>query len=198
MVEVLAEKVKAWLKRLDESIEETDKHYDRLERGGKYDPGMPYMLKYEVWFALDYLKGKGVDVEASEQEYWRISGKLREFEDKRGQEYRVRLCAELLMDVDSYPSTDRLFELTPIDVEAWNDMDQRDHIEVLLMELGRDFDLKAIEKRIQTLDKSFRQKYKEKITDYQSHYASIERSFYPERFWWRHPSAVMAGKDASP
>ena len=153
MVEGLAEKVKVWLKRFDESVDETDKCYSRLERGGKYDPGTPYMLKYEIGYALDHLKSNGVSVPGLEQEHKRICGKLQALEGKRGKDYRVKLCAELLMDVDLYPLNDGLFKMTPVDVEAWNDLDCRDFIEILLMELSKDFDLHAVEERVHILDK---------------------------------------------
>ena len=83
----------------------------RLERGGKYDPGTPYMLKYEIGYALDYFKSQGFSVEGLEHEYQRVCGKLMALEGKRGNDYRVKLCAELLMDVDFYPLNDNLFQV---------------------------------------------------------------------------------------
>lgn len=186
----LALKVNRDLKKYEHIIGETDKNYDKLVRlGGEgYDPIFPYMIKYKILFEIKYLKNRDVDVFQIQNEFNIINNKLKTMEQKRGKDYREKLYYDLKCEVDSYHKTiDCMFDSDPVCLETENALDHRDAIEILMMELGGEYDFSAFMDMVSVLDEEFKTKYMRYIKAYLKKCPSIERPYYPDGFWWRHP-----------
>lgn len=197
----LKEQIIDGLSRYEKSIEEIDEHYDELKPNGRYSPAAPYRSKHLLPFWIHLLDEEGVECEAFRAEYARISRKLTALEEKRGRDYREKLLQVLQREVDStYPTMICFFaDLEPLQLEILNDLLLRDSIEILLMELERDFDLTETKTKVSILDEVLKCTYireiKEiiKISDY---YGKTEDRSYPDEFWWRYPLKMLQEKQA--
>ena len=118
-------------------------------------------------------------------------------EQKGGKDLRNRLYESLNLSVDRYSrAINYFFELDPVCVETENDLDSRDIVEILLNELRSDYDLESLEARVSTSDELLKSKFE--------YYARsgglgkllkecpyLEIPYYPDSFWWRHPSKIL-------
>jgi hypothetical protein len=185
----LIERINDDLKRYEEVIEETDKNFDSLKILGRYAPCAPYLFKYNIIFLIMYTEKKGFDLSEIKKKYEKINKKLVSFEQKRGKTYRDKVYEELKYLVDTYYSTICHFlKSDPIDMETENDMMGRDDIEILIEEFNTDYNIKDMKVKISALDEVLKCKFK---TDYEllmKECPNIEKPYYPESFWWRHPS----------
>lgn len=186
----------------EKSIEETDEHYDDLKEYREIDAsGTHYHSKHTLPHMIRLLEEEGVDCTAFHAEYTRITRKLTALEEKRGRDYREKLFRTLQQEVDSrYPTMLCFFaDMEPFYLEIPNDQAFRDDVEILLMELERDFDLTEIKAKVAILDEVLKCTYireiKEiiKISDY---YGNTEDRSYPDRFWWEHPLKMLQEKKA--
>ncbi|NUB90143.1 hypothetical protein HT576_03720 [Haloterrigena sp. SYSU A121-1] len=113
-------------------------------------------------------------------------------------EYREKAFEELQYMIDRYPSVvNHFLELEPVPNELRNDLDWRDRLEITRLELDPYFDLHDEHIRIETLDEVLRLRYEQEIDTVLDERAGVERSYYPESFWWRHPSKVDEELDSS-
>jgi len=196
MYDSLIELVTRYLKSFEEYVERTEAYYDKVGRIGKlggYNPFSSYKKKYQILFLLEFLEKNGIDVSGFKMEYDRVCKKLGALEEKRGKDYRDKLYEELKMDVLYYPNMiNCMFDLDPVCLETENALDGRDSMEIMIMELKKDYDLKPLEENVSVLDEVFKSKYKHNIRAYLKECPSIEEPYYPENFWWRHPSKFLA------
>lgn len=193
MSDDLIEHIKAYLKKYEETIEELDKNFDKIERLGRYQARAPLRYKHEISFLIEYLEKKGVDISYIKNEYNRINKKLIAFEQKRGKTYRDKVYEELKYLVDIYFSTICHFlKSDPIDMETENDLIRRDNIEILLKELQNDYDIHDMKVKISALDEALKCQFKTNIETIMKECPNIEISYFPENFWWRHPSKMYA------
>ncbi|WP_214041247.1 hypothetical protein [Methanoculleus sp.] len=197
MDEKLLDKATNGLLRYEEKIEETDVHYDELKRLGGHTPDAPYRLKHLLPFWIHLLEEEGVDCEGLRQEYEKVTRKLAALEQKRGKDYREKLFSLLKDEVYYYPATIRYFaDMDPLELEIPNDLLTRTDIEILLMELDRDFDLTEIKKEVALLDEEFKSRYLLHMDEILEHYPEAEDPYAPESFWWRHPLKLLREKQA--
>ncbi|MCK9342515.1 MAG: hypothetical protein M0P33_01240 [Massilibacteroides sp.] len=195
MDERLLDKVTKGLLRYEEKIEDTDAHYDELKRRGGHTADAPHPYKHLIPFWIHLLEEKGVDCEGLRHEYERITRKLAALERKRGRDYREKLFSLLKDEVYYYPVTIRYFaDMDPLELEIPNDLLIRTGIEVLLMELDRDFDLTEIKKEVSLLDEEFKSRYLQHMDEILEHYPEAEDPYAPESFWWRHPLKLLNEK----
>ncbi len=201
MDEKLKRQVIEGLSRYENSIKEIDEHYDELKLYGRYSPVAPYGSKHLLPFWIHLLEEEGIECEGFRAEYTRISWKLTALEEKWGRDYRDKLFAALKRDIDHYPTVICYFaySVMSLELEIPNDLSFRSEIEILLMELERDFDLTEIKTMVASLDEVLKCIYmreiKEivKIFDY---YSKTEDRSYPDRFWWQHPLKILEEKQA--
>lgn len=197
MIETLVDKIKTWLKRYDDAIEETDNNYDKLKWLGGYDPYYPYLCKYEILFMISHLEKEGTNVSQLKKEYENINEKLKLLEQKRGKNFRDKLYEELKLQLNAYPKiVDYVFVLDPVCVETENDLMGRDMIEILLLELKNDFNLQLIEEQLSLLDETLKSNFESNarngyLRKVLKECPYLEIAYYPERFWWRHPSKFL-------
>jgi len=196
MDEKLIDKIKRGLIYYEKRIEETDEHYDELGgRYARYSAGAPYFYKHLLPFWIHLLGGEGVDCEGFRNEYARITRKLEALERKIGRDYRERLLDKLKDDVDFYPVVIYNFgELEPYELEIPNDLLTRTAIEILLMELERDYDLTDIKQKVSTLDEALKSKYMQNIEEILETYFDAEDPYSPDSFWWNHPLKLLKEK----
>jgi hypothetical protein len=193
MGEDIVKMLKNSLTAYEKSIKKTDENYDALKKLGRYDITHPYLNKHSLSSALDRYEKKGIYLSEIRVEYERINRKLEAFEQKRGRKnVRDKLFEVLKYEVNTYYTTICYFlELDPIDLETENDMDGRDILEILLVELDRDYDLHDIKIKVTALDEVLKCQFRLKINTIMKECPSIEREHYPDSFWWRHPSKIL-------
>lgn len=178
-------------------IEETDDNYDALKTLGRYSITHPYLSKYSMSSAIEIYEKKGIDLSEIKIEYERINKKLEAFEQKRG-DARNKLYEVLKYYVNTYYSTICFFlELDPIDLETENDMNGRDTLEILLMELDCDYDLHDLKIKVAALDEVLKCQFEQKIDTIMKECPSIEFEHSPDSFWWRHPSKILHEREES-
>ncbi|MDO9099053.1 MAG: hypothetical protein Q7U60_13155, partial [Candidatus Methanoperedens sp.] len=156
----------------------------------------PLGYKHKISFLIGYLEKKGVDISYIKNEYNRINKKLIAFEQKRGKTYRDKVYEELEYLVDTYYTTICSFlELDPIDMETENNLMRRDSVEILLKELQSDYNIHDMKVKVSALDEALKCQFERKIDYLLKECALIENPYYPENFWWRHPSKFRAAND---
>lgn len=191
-------KIKSSLKKYEESIEATDKNIDNLEIHGRHHPSSPYLFKYGINLAIERYEKEGADLSEIRIEYERVNKKLEILEQKKDKSFRTKLFEELKYYVDDYPATISFFlELDPIDLETENDMAKRDILEILIMELSHDYDLHDMKIKVGVLDEVLRCQFKSNIDMIMKESPDIEITYYPEHFWWRHPSTILRDVEES-
>lgn len=187
----LKNRIAKGLIRYESSIEETDEHYDELDTYGRYPPDAPYGLKHLLPYWIHLLEEGGVDGEDFRAEYTRITQKLTALEEKRGRDYREQLRVALQRDVDHYPTLLTYFtSQEPLELEIPHKLSIRSSIEILLMELERDYDLEDLKMKVSVLDQVLKCKYRSNVKIIQKYYPEAEDPGFPDRFWWRHPSKI--------
>jgi hypothetical protein len=193
----LLDRVTKGLFNYEKSIEETDEHYGELKRLGRYTADAPYGFKHLLPFRIWLLEEEGVDCDGFRAEYERITRKLAALEQKRGQDYREKLFSLLKEEVYYYPATiDGFADLDPLELEMPNDFATRSSLEVLLMELDRDFDLTEIKAKVSLLDEEFKSKYLQHIDEVIEYCSDAVDPYLPDRFWWEHPFKLLKEKQA--
>lgn len=194
----LQNRIAKGLIRYENCIEETDEHYDELDPYGRYPPNGPYGLKHLLPYWIHLLEEGGADCEGFRAEYTRISLKLTALEEKRGRDYREQLRGALQHDVDHYPTLVSYFTcLEPFEIEIPHELAIRSAIEILLMELERDYDLEDLKKKVSVLDQVLKCKYERKVKQILKYYPEAEDPGFPDRFWWRHPLKLLEEKQAT-
>lgn len=187
--DLIKKQIKQGLERYKEVIEEIDKNYDKLELFGRYSPSVPYLSKYGLSFFIEYHEKEGVELSELKDDYERINKKLIAFEQKRGKAYRDKVFDKLKYLIEDYPTTVCLFlELDPIDIETDDDLNKRDLIEILLLEMQRDYNVHDMRVKVSALDEALKCKFKTNFETLMKECPDIERTDDPESFWWRHPS----------
>lgn len=189
--------IKNGLHNFEEKILETDEHFENLKRLGRYDPLAPYDGKYHLFFLIEKLGDRDPSYLTFKTEYNRILKKLDDLEKKRGNKYREMLFEYFIQEVKGYQGIiDYFGDPDDLDfgLEMPNDFLHRDSLEILLMELKNDFDLKDYEVKIQEMDAHFKEKIFENIERMLERCPYLEQPDYPERFWWWHSSIILAEK----
>jgi hypothetical protein len=143
------------LQRYEESIQETEDHFDQLESFGCYRACAPCYEKFGIPLLIDALKSDKSITGTLWEEYDRITGKLDEFATLKDQIYRDLLYTDLGNYVAAYHSTLCYAELNMITIESDHDHFNREAIRALLAELRGDYDITDIEKLIMTLDELY-------------------------------------------
>lgn len=193
----LIEYIKIYLEKYEEIIEKLDENFDEIEIFGKYQARAPLSYKYEISFLIEYLQNKSLDLSTLIKEYDKINTNLRNFEQKKGISYWDKVYEELIYLVEDYSTTACLFlELDPIEIETDDDLNKRDLIEILLVELEKRYEVNDIKVEIQALDKVLKCKFKMNIDILMKECPDIQKVYFPENFWWRHPSKFINGKSS--
>ncbi|PKL68383.1 MAG: hypothetical protein CVV30_10750 [Methanomicrobiales archaeon HGW-Methanomicrobiales-1] len=143
------------LQRYEESIRETQDHFDHLESFGSYRACAPCYEKFGIPHLIEALKNSNGMEETFWQEYDRISGKLAAFTTSKGQIYRDMLYADLKNYVAAYHSALCYADLNMITLESDHDLFNREAIRALIAELHGDYDTRDIEILVTALDESF-------------------------------------------
>lgn len=196
-IETLKKGLPKHLLNYETRIRETDEHYEELAAYGRYPTGAPYGLKYLIPFWIHLLEEGGINCVGFRDGYNRITQKLAALEKKRGRDYREKLFSDLKQFVGGYPGMiDSFVDLEPLEFEIPQDLAIRSSIEILLIELERDYDLTEIKAKISTCDKEFRSKYLRNIDEILEHYPEVEDPYSPESFWWDHPLKLLKEKQA--
>lgn len=186
------------LENFERTIDELDQSLDSTDNFEGYMAGDPIICKYRISFLFKSLLEKGADVRDFKKEEERINKKLMTFMQNRGRDYTDKLYAELKFLVDQYPTMICFFlELDPIDMEVENDLNSRDDIEYLLKELDDDYDLRDIRIKVRALDDVLRCQFESNINLIMKEWPYIERDYYPDSFWWRHPSKILREREKS-
>jgi len=196
-IETLKKDLPKYLLNYETRIRETDEHYDELAAYGRYPTGAPYGLKYLIPFWIRLLEKGGVDCKGFRAEYDRITRKLTLLEQKRGGDYREKLFSDLKQFVGSYPGiVDDFADLEPLLYEVLQDLAIRSSIEILIIELERDYDLTKIKTKVSDIDEAFKRKYIQEIDEVLEHCPEAEDPYSPESFWWDHPMKLLKEKQA--
>lgn len=113
-------------------------------------------------------------------------------------EYREKAFAELQYMIDRYPSVvNHFLKLEPVPNELRNDLDLRDRLEITRLELDSHCDLYDEHIRVETLDEVLQLRYEREIETILNEQDGVERSYYPDSFWWRHPSKITDEKESA-
>lgn len=193
MSDDLIEQIKAYLKSYEESIEELDKNFDKIELHGRYQAGVPLRYKHEIYFLIEYLEKKGADTLYIKNQFNKINKTLEVFEQEKRKAYWDKVYKELKELVDTYPVRIEAFlKLDPIDIETGHNIYERDMIDILLNELQKDYDVRKMKSQVSKLDAALKRKFIENMDELLKECPNIEEEYYPESFWWRHPSKLRS------
>lgn len=140
------------LQRYEESIKETEEHFDTLESFGCYRACAPCYEKFGIPHLIDALQSDDGITGTFWQEYERITGKLNAFNTVKGRIYRDLLYTDLENYVAVYHSALCYAELNRITIESDHDHYNREAIRALIAELRGDYDITDIENLVMTLD----------------------------------------------
>jgi hypothetical protein len=143
------------LQRYEESITETEEHFEQLECFGSFRACAPCYEKFGIPILIDALKTDSDKCEIFWQEYDRITKKLNGFEANKGHFYRDLLYTDLKKYVAAYHAALCYMNLNVIAMESNHDLVNREAIRALLSELRRDHDTEDIEKLVVALDETF-------------------------------------------
>lgn len=143
------------LQRYEESIRETEDHFDKLESFGSYRACAPSYEKFGIPLLIEALKNDDGMEETFWKEYDRISGKLTALNALKGRVYRDMLYADLKNYVAAYHSALCYADLNMITLESDHDLFNREAIRALIAELYDDYDTGEIEILVTSLDESF-------------------------------------------
>ncbi|MHB8164235.1 MAG: hypothetical protein ACYDDV_07765 [Methanoregula sp.] len=143
------------LQRYEESIKETQDHFDQLESFGSYRACAPCYEKFGIPLLIEALKNDDGMEETFWKEYDRISGKLTALTTSKGQIFRDMLYADLKNYVAAYHSALCYADLNMITLESDHDLFNREAIRALIAELHDDYDTGEIEILVTALDESF-------------------------------------------
>ncbi|GEM_PF-1828985 len=183
-----ADLVQQALERYAAVIHETEAHLDALTVKGHYTARAPYCCKYLLGYLLAFHEAQGVDLASARTEYEQLNRQLAALEDRGGSAFREQVFAELQFFVENYwRVVASATTLEPPLTEAENDFNERDALEILMTELGRDHDLAEMKIRVDVLDEQHRSMYRDYAFRDTGIYAVIAADYYPEEFWWRHP-----------
>lgn len=104
---------------------------------------------------------------------------------------------ELTDTLDDMSTTVAYFlELDPISLEVPNAVDFRDHVQALFEALQRVSELHDERIRLEALDEVLETRYRSGVDTIILDCPTVERRWYPERYWWRHPRRIKTEKDA--
>lgn len=151
----------------------------------------------EVKGLLRALRETDVDTTEWESEYAMCRREMEEL--LRSPDVRRYAVAELEYLLDSFPAkVSHFLELEPLQMEVEQHLGWRDSIEALLTELdtSESIDVREQRIRLEALDEVLRVRYEEGIETIRSECPTVERPYYPESFWWRHPSRVANERDS--
>lgn len=183
--------IKHDLKEYEEDIEESDVNFDKITLHGRYQAGGLLRYKYEIPFSINHLEKENIDLTDLNAEYERINKKFMAFVQTRDKAYLDKLYEELKNSVDKYYVTICYFlKSDPIDIETGHDLYKRDSIEFLLEELDNEYDLHDMKVKVLALDEALKCQFKSNMDVIMKECPDIEKAYYPENFWWRHPSKL--------
>ena len=183
-----ADLVRQALERYAAVIHETEAHLDALTVKGRYTARAPYCCKYLLGYLLAFHEAQGVVLASARTEYERLNRQLAALEGRGGSAFREQVFVELQFFVENYwRVVASATTLEPYSTEAENDLNERDALAILLLELERDHDLTEMRIQVDVLDEQHRSMYRDYGFRDAGIYAAIAADYYPEEFWWRHP-----------
>ena len=151
-----------------------------------------YLYKYESLFIIKYLKKFEVDTSKYEDIYEKLSEKWRDEEKKYVQIIADQLLNDL-KDIRQYRGTVEYY-FGAEDPDTPEDLWGRDCMEIEIITL-RDFGYKIddILEPIRKLDEKLKKIYFSDREAILEEGPVIEHPYYPDNFWWRHPSKLFSG-----
>lgn len=187
--ETPVELVRQALDRYATVIGETETHMNALEVKGCYTARAPYCSKYLLGYLLDHYETKETDLSSARTEYEQLNRRLAAFEARGGTLFREQVYAELQFFVENYwRVAASVASLEPYLTEAEHDLNERDALEILMIEMAKDHDLTELKIQVDALEELHRDIY---YFEYEFRdagiYAATAADYYPEQFWWRHP-----------
>lgn len=173
----------------ESDLAELPDDFDGLNVMGARTARGPIVKRRLLSYLIRELDNRNVDTSGLTRRYSELNDKI---DARVGEAYLERLHEEFQHLVEGYPSTVCYFlELDPINIELGNDLDQRDAIEILFLELEGSFDLSDERIRISALDSVLECRYEMAIDTIMEYSNVVEKPYFPDRFWWRHPSDVV-------
>ncbi|QSZ66269.1 hypothetical protein RJ40_01520 [Methanofollis aquaemaris] len=172
-------------------IGETETHTDTLEVKGRYTARAPYCCKYFLGFLLDYYETKGTDLSSARVEYEQLNRRFADLEARGGAPFREQAFTELQFFVENYWLVVALVTvLEPYRTEIEQTLNERDALEILMMEMAKDHDLTEMKIQVDAFDELHRDVYSDADDRHRDFsvgiYADTAADYYPEQFWWRH------------
>lgn len=199
MSESIITEIKKVLLTYEEGIEDNKRHYESLYLSGRYLPIKPYCAKKHLFDLFNALNEKTDEYRELKTEFDRITHKLEIFEGTKGRVFRDKLFSDLKKHIQSYQSYLDSFPLPDepgFIMEFENLINCRDYIAILVFELRKDYNLQTIEQDIFKLDSCFKKHFSAIIDVVFKEIEFIEHPQDPDDVWWRHPSKILAEKQA--
>ncbi|MCD1294088.1 hypothetical protein CUJ83_03650 [Methanocella sp. CWC-04] len=182
--------VKKMLDEYEQAIDELDRNFDNIGQAN-CRACTPLVRKRIFSFWFDYIFKKGVQLPELLERFESINKKMEEFEQKRGGDYRALLCSDLEHYASCYSGiVEYFFKPEPVCAEVENDLNIRDVLEILMMELSYDYDLSLMEESLAGFDTTLKEVFTCNKEDILKLCPCIEEEYLPGRFWWRHPSSL--------
>lgn len=193
--EELRSEARRFIEGSERELTELPDNLDATDVMGVMTARGPLVKRCKVSYLINELRDRGTDVPELERRYEKLNEEIAAIV---GEAYLERLLEELQHLVDGYSGTVCHFlELDPVEIELANDLDRRDAIEILFLELEEEFDLSEERTRVSALDEVLRCRYEMAIDIVLDHSEVVERTYLPDSFWWRHPSKVADSKERS-
>lgn len=187
------------ISQFEEAVEDIERNFPDTDVFGSTRARTPIIRMYKIRWLLAALEESSIGQDDLNK-YNHLNERFEEFVRDHHTPYIQSVFEEFEWFVERYPTLVCSFlELDPIDNELIEAMNRRDTIEVLhhyLTEQGESNPSvagKTIERagiRVNALDEVLRCQFRKNITDILNNHSYIQKQYFPDRFWWRHPESL--------
>lgn len=193
------DKIEFQVEQLTKSIENLTTSFPDTQVFGTPRARTPVIHIYEIRWLLNSV-GEG-SVEGDVLESYRESNRnFDQFVNCHRTRYEQSLLEELEWLVGHYPRQVCSFlELDPMENELMESLSRRDSIEILTRYLENESrdrtefatELEHSQLKVDALDEVLRCRFKRNMEEILNDHLEIERSYFPDEFWWRHPRSLQ-------
>ena len=182
-----------------QAVEDLEANFPDTEVFGSTRARTPIICKYKIRWLLEVLGEASVEEDVLDA-YKHTSERFKQFLDDHRTQYEQSVFEEFDWFAEQYPKLVCAFlERDPVTNELIETLDRRDTMESLRRYLTQIDSSKssAVESRIDratirinALDEVLRCRFVENLSEILTDHSHIERSYFPDDFWWRHPEAL--------
>lgn len=152
-----------------------------------------YIFMREISFMIAYLKGDNADISKQEDLYHTLTVKLMDFEKDNREMICDNLSRTLRRRANCYDREVTTFAAFLTEYEGQLVIDIRTEMQTLIEVFKDRFNcnIEDIEEKFKKGDEELYNVFKYDIKEIVSGHNIFEISYFPDNFWWRHPSRLV-------